>query len=69
MGLMVVMVWGYVRKFGVEASLMKGNTKKKVCVYQHLPSLSPRPMNENKSCTCLGLYSLWLYVCTTVELC
>ena len=32
---MVVMVWGYVRKFCVVDSLMKGNTKKKVCVYQH----------------------------------
>lgn len=30
MGLMVLMVWGYVRKFGVDPSLMKGNSKKKV---------------------------------------
>ncbi|CAN0371549.1 unnamed protein product, partial [Ectocarpus sp. 8 AP-2014] len=29
MGLMVLMVWGYVRKFGVEPSLMKANSKKK----------------------------------------
>lgn len=30
MGLMVIMVWGYVRKFGVDPSLMKANKKKKV---------------------------------------
>ena len=30
MGLMVIMVWGYVRKFGVDASLMKAGNKKKV---------------------------------------
>ncbi|CAN0028996.1 unnamed protein product, partial [Laminaria digitata] len=29
MGLMVIMVWGYVRKFGVDASLMKADNKKK----------------------------------------
>lgn len=28
MGLMVVMVWGYVRVFGVEPSAMKGDKKK-----------------------------------------
>lgn len=30
MGLMVLMVWGYVRKFGVDPSLMKAGSKKKV---------------------------------------
>ena len=30
MGLMVIMVWGYVRRFGVDASLMKAGNKKKV---------------------------------------
>lgn len=30
MGLMVIMVWGYVRIFGVDPSLMKAGNKKKV---------------------------------------
>lgn len=41
MGLMVLMVWGYVRKFGVEASSAKD--KKKV---RHLQNLPREPQNK-----------------------